>query len=117
MLEDELQPSVDVNCFQRQRRVIFRAWAETWLDPRFRTWNVETRLPRIRCPLLVLQGEADEYATPAQVEAIARGVRGPVRTLLLPGAGHVPHHQARAPTLAAIDRFVSELRTGASGEA
>ncbi|MCL6606881.1 MAG: alpha/beta hydrolase [Geminicoccaceae bacterium] len=96
---------------------VFRAWAETWLDPRFRTWTIEDRLAAVRCPLLVLQGEADEYATPAQVEAIARGVRGPVRTVLLPGAGHVPHHRARAPTLAAIDSFLDALRAGAFGEA
>lgn len=96
---------------------VFRAWADTWLDPRFFAWNVEDRLPRIRCPVLVLQGEADEYATRAQVEAIARGVRGPVRTALLPGAGHVPHHQRRAATLAAIDAFLEAVRAGAIGEA
>jgi len=96
---------------------VFRAWADTWLDPRFRSWNVEDRLAAVRCPLLVLQGEADEYATPAQVEAIARAVRGPVRTALLPGAGHVPHHRARAPTLAAIDSFLDAVRAGAFGEA
>ncbi|MCS6778631.1 MAG: alpha/beta hydrolase [Geminicoccaceae bacterium] len=95
---------------------VFRAWAETWLDPRFRAWNVEDRLGRVRCPLLVLQGAADEYATPAQVDAIARGVRGPVRRVLLPGADHVPHHRARAATLAAIDGFLDQLRTGAFGE-
>ncbi len=94
---------------------VFRAWSETWLNPRFRAWNVTDRLPRIRCPLLVLQGQADEYATTAQVEAIARGVRGPVRTVLLPGAAHVPHHQARAATLEAIDSFLAELATS-SGE-
>lgn len=85
---------------------VFRAWADTWLDPRFRGWNVADRLARIRAPLLVLQGEADEYATPAQVEAIAAGVAGPVRTVLLPGAAHVPHHQAREATLAAIGAFL-----------
>jgi len=96
---------------------VFRAWAETWLDPRFRTWNIEPRLATVRCPVLVLQGEADEYATPAHVEAIARAVRGPVRTALLPGTGHVPHHRARAPTLAAIDSFLDAVRAGAFGEA
>jgi pimeloyl-ACP methyl ester carboxylesterase len=96
---------------------VFRAWADTWLDPRFRSWTIEDRLAAVRCPLLVLQGEADEYATPAQVEAIARAVRGPVRAALLPGADHVPHHRARAPTLAAIDSFLDAVRAGVFGEA
>jgi pimeloyl-ACP methyl ester carboxylesterase len=78
---------------------VFRAWADTWLAPWFRGWNVEAELRRVTCPVLVLQGADDEYGTPAQVEAIARGVRGPVRTVLLPGCAHVPHQQARAAVL------------------
>lgn len=94
---------------------VFRAWADTWLDPGFRAWNVTDRLPCIRCPVLALQGEGDEYATAAQVQAIAAGVRGPARTVLLPGAAHVPHHQSRAATLEAIDLFLAEVAM-ASGE-
>lgn len=93
---------------------VFRAWADVWLDPRFRSWNVTDRLARIRAPLLVLQGEADEYATAAQVEAIVGGVGGPVRARLLPGAGHVPHHQTRAATLAAIGEFFAGLGLAAA---
>jgi pimeloyl-ACP methyl ester carboxylesterase len=96
---------------------VFRAWSDTWLDPRFRSWNVTARLPSITASLLVLQGEADEYATPAQLEAIAGAVRGPVWTRLLPGAGHVPHHQARAATLEAVLGFLAGTlgRSGAEG--
>ncbi|UOQ78694.1 hypothetical protein MUN84_09250 [Hymenobacter sp. 5516J-16] len=50
----------------------------------------------MQCPLLVVQGAADEYGTPAQVTAIAGQVAGPVRTALLPGLGHTPHRQARS---------------------
>ncbi len=88
---------------------VFRAWSDTWLDPGFRDWNVAGRLASMTAPLLALQGEADEYATPAQLEAIATGVRGPVRTRLLPGAAHVPHHQAREATLAAVLGFLADV--------
>lgn len=92
---------------------VFRAWAETWLDPRFARWTIEERLASVRCPALLLQGAEDEYATPAHLEAIARGVRGPVRALLLPAAGHSPHHQSREATLAAIGAFLAECAAGA----
>ncbi len=88
---------------------VFRAWSETWLDPGFRDWNIESYLGRITAPLLVIQGAEDEYATAAQVEAIAAGVSGPVETRLLPGAGHVPHFQAREKVLSLMTRFIRSL--------
>lgn len=88
----------------------FAGWAETWLAPEFRNWNIEHELPRIRCPALILQGEADEYGTPEQVHAIARGVSGSVRTLLIPDCGHVPHFQARDTVSKAMTEFIEAYR-------
>lgn len=64
--------------------VAFRGWSDVWLDPDFRSWNLEAYLPRITCPTLIVQGEQDRYGTLRQVEAIARQVSGPVETLILP---------------------------------
>ena len=47
----------------------FWGWNDIWLDPRFRSWNIESYLETIRCPVLCIQGEEDEYGTPAQVES------------------------------------------------
>jgi pimeloyl-ACP methyl ester carboxylesterase len=82
------------------------AWIGTWLSPWFRGWNVEEDLRRIRCPVLVLQGELDEYGTEAQVHAIARGVSGSGRTLLLPGLRHTPHREAPEVVLGAVADFL-----------
>ena len=49
----------------------FRGWNDVWLHPDFVNWNIEEVLPNIRVPLLVIQGEDDEYGTRAQVESIA----------------------------------------------
>jgi pimeloyl-ACP methyl ester carboxylesterase len=84
------------------------AWTGIWLAPEFRAWNIEEHLPRIEVPVLVVQGEADEYGTARQVEAVRRGVSGPVRALLLPGAGHSPHRDAPEAVLAALAAFVAE---------
>ncbi|UYZ57863.1 alpha/beta fold hydrolase [Hymenobacter latericus] len=88
---------------------VFRAWAGTWLAPAFRSWNIESYLPRVQCPLLVLQGEADEYGTAAQVQAIARQAGGPARSVLLPGAAHTPHKEAPTETLQLATDFVRQL--------
>ena len=54
------------------RDEMFQAWTEIWLDPTFRQWNIENRLAAVRCPVLLIQGEDDEYGTRAQIDAISR---------------------------------------------
>lgn len=87
----------------------FRGWNDVWLDPGFRQWNIEEYLPAITCPVLVLQGEDDEYGTRAQVDAIAAQVRGPVDVELLPRCGHSPHRDQRAVVLDRMAGFIGRL--------
>ena len=87
---------------------LYRAWAETWTSDEFRSWNIEDSLPRIVCPLLVIQGAEDEYATPEQVHAICRGAGGPATPLLIPDCAHQPQRQQRDAVLKAITGFVRE---------
>jgi pimeloyl-ACP methyl ester carboxylesterase len=88
---------------------MFHAWADIWLDPMFRNWNIEEYLPRIFCPLLVIQGAKDEYGTVAQVESIVKLVSGPAESLIVADCGHIPHLQARERMLAEMTRFISHL--------
>ncbi len=87
----------------------FRGWNEVWLNPAFRQWNIEALLPRIRVPVLVVQGADDEYGSERQVEAIRRGVTGPVETLLLGACGHSPHRDRPEAVLEAMADFVREV--------
>jgi pimeloyl-ACP methyl ester carboxylesterase len=89
---------------------MFRGWSETWLVPEFREWTMEECLAEIRCPVLAIQGENDEYGTAAQVQAIAGLVAGPGELLLIPGCGHSPHQQARELVLREMTRFVDRLK-------
>ena len=89
----------------------FRGWNDIWLHPDFRGWNIEGCLADIRCPVLLIQGEDDQYGTVAQVEAIARQVSGPVETVMLPDCAHSPHQSPQKDaTIAAIVGFVGNLR-------
>lgn len=84
----------------------FWGWNKVWLDPAFRLWNIEECLPKIRSPILVIQGEDDDYGTLKQVEAIRNGCRCPVQSLILPSCGHSPHRDQPKYTLEAITSFV-----------
>lgn len=86
----------------------FWGWNRAWLDPEFRAWNIEEYLPRIRVPVLVIQGQDDEFGTERQVEAIERGVVGLVRTVMLSSCGHSPHRIMPQRTLNAASAFILE---------
>jgi pimeloyl-ACP methyl ester carboxylesterase len=91
----------------RDPTVTFRGWCDVWLAEDFRGWNIEDCLPGIEVPLLLVQGEGDEYGSLAQLDAIERGVRGPTERLIVAG-GHSPHLERPAEVLAAIARLVDE---------
>ena len=85
---------------------VFSDWNDTWLSAAFRDWNIEEYLPQIRCPVLALQGEDDEYATMRQIDVIAEKVPG-TELLKLPKCGHSPQRDQEAAVLAAISAFLS----------
>ncbi len=87
----------------------FRGWNDAWLDPGFRSWNIEEYLPRIAVPSLVVQGADDPYGTLAQIEAIERGSGAKVSRLVLERCGHSPHRDRPDEVKAAIEAFVSAL--------
>jgi len=87
----------------------FWGWNRAWLDPAFLDWNIEDRLPAIKVPVLVVQGNDDPYGTLRQVEAIERGCGGPVRRCILDRCGHSPHRDQPESTLSAMAAFVREL--------
>jgi pimeloyl-ACP methyl ester carboxylesterase len=60
----------------------------------------------VRCPVLAIQGEDDEFFTAAQLDALDRLLPGRVQRLRISGSGHYPLHQARNDVLAASIRFI-----------
>jgi len=88
---------------------VFRRWADRWLDPSFRSWNIEDSLPHITCPVLVIQGREDEYATLLQVKGIENKVKGHVTVRIMDNCKHVPHHQAREKVLKEMALFINGI--------
>jgi pimeloyl-ACP methyl ester carboxylesterase len=86
---------------------VFRGWNDIWLSPGFRTWNIEEYLSSVTCPVLAIQGLDDQYGTVAQVNAVARRIKGPFEKLLLSDCMHVPHRDQEADTLAAMVGFIA----------
>jgi pimeloyl-ACP methyl ester carboxylesterase len=88
----------------------FFGWAEAWLDPEFRTFNLEPFLPRITRPVMIIQGKEDEYGTAQHCRTMVEQVPGPCEVVLLPDCRHSPHLDQRDRTLQAMARFIERLR-------
>jgi pimeloyl-ACP methyl ester carboxylesterase len=91
--------------YHRDPAAVFRQWSAIWLDQEFTHWNIEEEINRIRCPILLVQGEDDEYGTFAQIERIS--MRAPqALELRLAQCGHSPHRDQEAAVLSALAEFL-----------
>ena len=89
----------NVNC-------AFYGWADPWTDPEFEIWDLREYLDRIGVPILLLQGEDDEYGTSDQLTAIEQAVPVEVNSVLLADCGHSPHGDQPAMVLNAASNFI-----------
>lgn len=88
--------------------MLFKAWTETWTREDYRSWNIEYLLKNIQCPLLFIQGEADEYGTLEQVEKTVNQVAGTSEKYIIPGTGHTPHKEVPEIVLNKAAAFIKQ---------
>lgn len=87
----------------------FYGWNSAWLDPRFHDWDISESLAYIRVPLLIIQGEDDQYGTQRQIEVAQEECYCPVDVALLSGVGHSPYREAPEKTLAVLAEFADRI--------
>src|SRR5918992_681336 len=96
--------------YHRDARKTFYGWADVWLDPEFKGWDIrDDYLPGVRRPVLAIQGHDDEYGTMAQLDEIARRVSGPCELLKLENCGHAPFRDQTQIVLSHVSKFVTKL--------
>lgn len=87
----------------------FKAWSETWLSDWFRAWNIEYLLPSIAVPLLVIQGQDDQYASMAQVNAIVSGAGKVASSRMVEHCAHTPHLEAKQEVLDCMNDHIARI--------
>jgi len=85
---------------------VLRAWVDNWLGEDFAGWNLDAVLPQVRCPLLSLHGDDDEFGSPAHPQRLLALAGGPGVMRLLQGCGHVPHREQAEVVLAEVVQFL-----------
>jgi pimeloyl-ACP methyl ester carboxylesterase len=86
----------------------FFGWNDVWLHPDFPSWDITDVLDRIDRPLLLIQGERDQYGTLAQLDAIEQRARGSVRRVHL-DCRHSPPTELPEATVEAIADFLASM--------
>lgn len=72
---------------------VLSAWVDTWLAPGFAHWSLDEDLHRVRCPVLAIHGDGDEFGSARHPERIAELTAGHSTMVLVPQCGHVPHRE------------------------
>ena len=79
----------------------FWQWNDVWLSPAFRSFDILPACAAITAPLLLVQGEQDEYGSLAQIDRIRERVPQ-ARRQVLAECGHSPHRDQPASLTEAV---------------
>lgn len=90
-------------------RWVLDAWIGTWRRPAFASWSLDAELRRLRCRVLALHGDNDEYGSNAHPERIAALAGGPARAVILTDCHHMPHREMPDTVLNLIRDFTQTV--------
>ncbi|NLS15343.1 alpha/beta hydrolase [Rhizobium sp. P40RR-XXII] len=83
---------------------VLHAWIDTWLAPERAGWSLDPALEKLRCPVLAIHGDRDEYGSEAHPRRIAAG-RGSLH--ILSDTGHSPHRERPGLVIKTIKDFLA----------
>ncbi|MET9198977.1 alpha/beta hydrolase [Gordonia sp. NPDC003585] len=106
-LDTKVRPSLAL--FHDDPDALFRKWSGVWLSDEFATFDITEQCRRIGAPLLLVQGENDQYGSVAQLDRIVGAAGGDVTRRVLPGHGHHPHLQNADEIGDLITEFIAKL--------
>jgi pimeloyl-ACP methyl ester carboxylesterase len=84
-------------------------WQRVWTSQTFANWDMSKKLCNIDCPVMLIQGEKDAFATPRQASSMAEHIGKNARLHLLPGLGHFPTKEAPGAMLSLLTTFLNPL--------
>ena len=89
---------------------VFNAWTSWASTLGGELFPLKDFLPRITCPVLVLQGANDEFGTSIQLAALQAALPN-LQHETCPDTGHLPHKEQTARVLQRVSQFLSNLNS------
>jgi pimeloyl-ACP methyl ester carboxylesterase len=85
----------------------FWGWNNAWLAPAFAQWRIDQLLSSVACPVLLIQGQQDEYGTLKQLTAIEAVIPNTQR-MVIENCGHWPHKNHAQTVTDRIARWLDQ---------
>lgn len=89
-------------------KTLFYGWANTWLSPNFRSWDIREEIQSFTIPVLAMQGKNDQYGTEEQVNSIVSDHENR-KGLMIPNCGHHPHLEKPEETMKTISQWLRNI--------
>ncbi len=90
----------------RHPEALFEAWSGVWVSDEFRRWDIRPELSAISVSTVIAQGADDAYASDAQAHLTAAAIGGEAVSVIVPGVGHIMHHDDAEVVVNLISDFV-----------
>jgi pimeloyl-ACP methyl ester carboxylesterase len=87
---------------------VFSSWTQWAATLNDEVFPLRDFLPKIQCPVLVLQGARDEFGTSLQLAALQASIPQ-LQHETYPDAGHLPHKEQTDRVLERVSQFLSTL--------
>ncbi len=87
---------------------VFHSWVRWAASLGKEIFPLRNFLPDIACPVLVLQGERDEFGTTQQLAALQASIAN-VQHETFANTGHLPHREQTDSVLQTVSQFLSSL--------
>lgn len=88
---------------------VFWGWAKAWMQFGRIGWDVRPFLSGVSVPVLVMQGDGDEYGTADQYQSVAKAVSGPVEVLELENCRHLLYRDRPDDVVNAVVDFALRI--------
>ncbi len=87
----------------------FNGWSNVWLNKKFKDWDITNCIPKIKIPVLGIQGLNDPYGSVEQLNIIQKKIKGTFKKKLINNCGHNPFNDHPKTTLELINNFIKNL--------
>ena len=97
-----------INRYQNGRAAqLIDVWSELWLRDDVRNWEMLSLLKQITTPMLLIQGENDDFGTFEQLDITAKLAQSDyIKVEKLVSCGHIPHIQQQEVVMSASISFL-----------
>lgn len=99
-----------LNKYHCQPDIVLDRWLSIWLDTAFASWSIDADIAGIKVPVLLIQGDEDEYGTFEQLDQISTRLPQ-AEQLRLSECGHSPHRDRAPDVLGAATRFLAAVQS------